>query len=61
MQKAFFVVPDYNEVRAGVKRIAEIMELFNKDEYALTPDYVEAESLATVAYLILKEALDAVT
>ena len=58
MQKAFFVVPDYDEVREGFERITEIKTLLDGDEFAVTPDFVEVRSLATVAYLILKEVMD---
>lgn len=55
MQKAYFVVPDYEESEKGLKRVEEIKEMLDKGNYALTPDYVEAKSVATVAYIILGE------
>jgi len=55
MQKAFFVAPDYDEARKGVTRVSEIKTILDSGEFAVTPDFVEAKSLATVAYLILKE------
>lgn len=55
MQKAYFVVPDYEEAEKGLKRVEEIKEMLDKGNYALTPDYVEAKSVATVAYIILGE------
>jgi L-aspartate oxidase len=58
MQDSFFVVPDYAEVKRGIERVTEIKTTLENGGYALTPDFVEAKSLATVAYLILKEALE---
>ncbi len=55
MQKAYFVVPDYEEAEKGLKRVEEIKEMLDKGNYALTPDYIEAKSVATVAYIILGE------
>ena len=55
MQKSYFVVPNYEEAAKGLVRVAEIKEMLDKGNYALTPDYIEAKSLATVAYIILGE------
>ena len=58
MQKAYFVVPDYDEAEKGLARITEIKAQLDNTPYAVTPDYVEAKSLATVAYIILKEVTE---
>lgn len=58
MQKAWFVVPDYDEVRAGLKKAKEILHELCVGEYALTVDYIEAKSLAMVCCIILKELLE---
>ena len=41
----------------GFRRITEIREQLLNGNYILDADYVEAKSLATVAYIILKEVL----
>lgn len=55
MQKAFFVMPDSNEVRNGNIRTLEIMKRLKYGKFAVTPEYCEALSLATVAQLVLRE------
>ncbi len=55
MQKAWFVIPDYDAVREGLAQAREILEDLRGGGYAVTTDYVEAKSLATVCVLILQE------
>ena len=55
MQKSYFVVPNYEEAAKGLVRVSEIKEMLDKGNYALTPDYIEAKSLATIAYIVLGE------
>jgi L-aspartate oxidase len=57
MQESFFVIPDMSAVRKYFTRIEQFMSMFEENEYIINADYVEARSLTTVAYLILKEAL----
>ncbi|MCL2070819.1 MAG: FAD-binding protein [Oscillospiraceae bacterium] len=57
MQKSFFVVPDYDETKKGLRRITEIKELLETGNFKITPDFVETKSLATIAYLVLKEVM----
>ncbi len=57
MQKAWFVVPDLNEARIGLRTAKAILHDLCVGGYALTADYIEAKSLATVCCIILKEAL----
>lgn len=57
MQKSYFVVPNYEEAAKSLVRVAEIKEMLDKGNYALTPDYIEAKSLATVAYIVLGEVV----
>ena len=57
MQKAYFVVPDIEEAKRSIGRVREIKELLEKGNYALTPDYVEALSIATCAYIVLSEII----
>lgn len=55
MQKSYFVVPNLDEARKNLPRVREIKELLENGGFALTPDYVEARSIATCAYIILSE------
>jgi len=61
MQRAYFVVPDYDEARKGLERVGEIKALLENGEFEVSSDFVEAKSLATVAYLILSEVVCNVT
>ena len=55
MQRAYFVMPDLAAVRSGKKRVESILKRLKSGKFAVTKDYCEALSLATVAYIILKE------
>ena len=55
MQKAWFVLPDYDFVDEGLAQAEEILEDLQNGGYALTTDFVEAKSLATICVLILRE------
>lgn len=57
MQKAYFVIPDMNEAAKGFERVSEIRRMLDNGGYKLDHNYVEAKSLATVAYIILKEVI----
>ncbi|MBO5378625.1 MAG: FAD-binding protein [Ruminiclostridium sp.] len=55
MQKAYFVVPDVEEARKSIGRVKEIKEQLETGGYEMTPDYIEALSIATCAYIVLSE------
>ena len=57
MQRAWFVIPDYSAAREGLKQAEAILRDLRQGGYALTPDYVEAKSLATICTLILREVM----
>lgn len=57
MQKAWFVNPDYDAVREGLVKAREILHDLQTGDYALTADYLEAKSLATVCTTILDEVV----
>jgi L-aspartate oxidase len=57
MQKAYFITPDYAEIRAGLTRINEIQNALQDEKYALTPELVEVRSLAAVAFLVLSDLI----
>ena len=56
MQKAYFVIPDEGAIHQGKKRIESILNRLRNGKFAITSVYCEALSLATVAYIILREA-----
>lgn len=55
MQEHFFVIPHEEKLADGLRRITEIREQLLREPYVRDMDYVEARSLATVAYIILQE------
>jgi L-aspartate oxidase len=57
MQKAYFVFPDMVAVKEGLPEVTKIKEELENGNYIVDADYVEAKSLATVAYLILREII----
>ncbi len=59
MQRSYFVMPaNEDAVRNGYKRVREILTRLKNGKFKVTPDYCEALSIATVAYIILKEVND---
>lgn len=57
MQQSYFVIPDKKAVLSGFERIKEIKKMLLSNKYLINSDYIEAKSLATIAYLILKEVI----
>ncbi len=57
MQKSYFVVPDIEEAKKNFPRVKEIKEQLENGSYELTPEYIEARSIATCAYIVLSEIL----
>lgn len=55
MQNAYFVVPNVEEAKKSIDRVREIKEQLETGGYELTPEYIEALSIATCAYIILSE------
>ena len=55
MQRAYFVIPDEAAISQGRKRIENILNRLKNGKFAVTADYCEALSLATVAHIILQE------
>ncbi len=58
LQKAWFVVPDYAFIPQAYQRAQEILQEIKTGDFALTGDYIEAKSLATVCTIILQEFMD---
>lgn len=55
LQRAYFVIPDEGAIHGARMRIESILQRLKNGKFAVTADYCEALSLATVAYIILKE------
>lgn len=58
MQKAWFVIPDYDAVEKGLAEAEGILRELRDGGYALTRDYIEAKSLATVCTIVLREVVE---
>ena len=58
MQKSYFVLPDIGSLQDSLTRVAHIREMLVKGNFKLDRDYIEAKSLATVAYIVLTEAVE---
>lgn len=58
MQKAWFVIPDYDAVETGLAQAEDILRELRDGGYALTRDYIEAKSLATVCTIVLREVVE---
>ncbi len=56
MQNAYFVMPNVKEISLSLERVTEIKEMLEKGNFEKNQNYVEAKSLATVAYIVLTEA-----
>lgn len=57
MQQSYFVIPDHKAAEAGFERVMNLRHMLLHGDYQLNADTIEARSLATVAYLILKEVI----
>ncbi len=57
MQNSYFVIPDKKAAVEGFERVKEIKRELTNGNYIIDPDFIEAKSLATIAYLILKEVI----
>ncbi|MCQ2465513.1 MAG: L-aspartate oxidase [Oscillospiraceae bacterium] len=57
MQESAFVIPDKEAAVRGFERVKELRNLIHSENFCRNTDYVEANSLVTVAYLILREII----
>ena len=57
MQRSTFVIPDLSACQTGIKQVDRYLERLKSGHFAITREYCEALSLATVAHIILKEKL----
>ena len=58
MQHTYFVIPNENELAAGLERVKQLKDFLYNGHFKIDRDYIEAKSLATVAYIVLTDALD---
>lgn len=58
MQNTYFVMPNVKELRSGFERVSEIKDFLTNGNFKIDRDYVEARSIATVAYIVLGEACE---
>lgn len=56
MQSTYFVIPNVDTLQNGLEEVTDILTVLDDGIFEIDRDYVEARSLATVAYIILKEA-----
>ncbi|MCD8187171.1 MAG: L-aspartate oxidase [Ruminococcus sp.] len=57
MQNSHFVIPDQKAAAESFRRVKEIRDNLLNSGYCVDTDYVEAKSLVTVAYIILKDVI----
>lgn len=58
MQKAYFVKPNPEEIEEGFSQIAKLKDMLENGNYRVDVDFIQAKSLVTVAYIILKEVME---
>lgn len=58
MQECYFVSPNNDKLKSGLERLEKIKEKVIDGNYKITMKSCEAKSLATVAYLILKDVYE---
>lgn len=58
MQHSYFVIPNEDELEPGLKKVSELKDFLYNGHFKEDRDYVEARSLATVAYIVLTDAID---
>ena len=57
LQESYFVKPDAQKIQENFSRVCEILNDLDDGNYQINSDYVEARSTATIAFLILNEAM----
>ena len=58
MQHSYFVIPNEDELEPGLKKVSELKDFLYNGHFKEDRDYVEAKSLATVAYIVLTDAIN---
>ncbi len=57
LQESYFVIPNAEKIQENFTKVCEILHDLEDGNYLINQDYVEARSTATIAFLILNEAL----
>ncbi len=57
LQESYFVIPNGEKVQENFGRVCEILHSLEDGNYRINADYVEAKATATMAFLILNEAM----
>ncbi|HAJ97541.1 MAG TPA: L-aspartate oxidase [Ruminococcus sp.] len=57
LQESYFVKPNAEKIQENFGKVCEILHQLEDGNYKVNYDYVEARSTATIAFLILNEAL----
>ena len=55
LQDTYFVLPKPEKAEESYNKVEQILSELVSDDFAITPDYVEARSIAIVASIILEE------
>lgn len=57
LQESYFVIPNHDKVEENFSEVCRILRELENGTYCINQDYVEARSTATIAFLILNEAM----
>jgi L-aspartate oxidase len=57
LQESYFVIPNADKAAENFSKVCDIMHDLEDGGYLINADFVEAKSTATIAFLILNEAL----
>lgn len=57
LQESYFVRPNAQKIQENFSKVCDILHTLEDGSYQINSDYVEARSTATIAFLILNEAL----
>ena len=57
LQESYFVRPNAQKIQENFSKVCDILHELEDGRYQINSDYVEARSTATIAFLILNEAL----
>lgn len=58
MQRAYFVIPDKEALPPDLEEVTKLKNFLCDGNFKIDRDYVEARSLTTVAYIVLKDAIE---
>lgn len=60
LQNTYFVISKPENYKESYRQVEEILQLLIGDNYEITPDYIEARSIAIVASIILDEVQESI-